>query len=581
MKMRILARLVLVLLASSSCAVEVGEVDRTDPLAESLGELLSNYEQYGFSGAVLVSRGGAVLLERGYGYANRETGERNTADTRFDFSSIAKTFTGAAVLALESEGILSVDDRLEDHLGPFSDERKSGATIHHLATHTAGLAHRSQSALDYSEDRDRWILSMKEAPFESDPGSSYRYSNAGASFLAALVEEVAGEPFEDFVRARLFEPLGMDSTGFWSELEFGEAGVALGYGDESKTAAPAEYANWTWGLKGSTGIVSTVGDIHRWFEAMSQGDLLSPDQYARAFDPEETEAFGWHTETDEKGRTFIHKGGGLNAMQTQILAYPDQEVVIVWAHNNMARNWRRALNRGLTAIALGDPLVLPPALTAAQSGGVEMSGLWETDGGTLLELDSGPEGLLALGNGFGMPQGLVRKTVDGPWVSFDVERVTLLTLRPQGDSLEVVLEPEAERLLLHRSDSSGVTIEPLAEPTVRALELGRQASAWLFTGETERIWEASAFRPVRGAWSREDWAKKAEFIAGRVGVEVRVVEEAWVKRNGSWRYWRTFESEAGMVVTMRFHFSSDAQVLSYGINPQGSEPEFDEKRVIG
>ena len=396
-----------------SCAPTTQDNAETEELALQLEQLLSTYEQYGFSGSVLVSQDGEIVFEGGYGFANRKSGERNTPDTQYDFASIAKTFTGAAVLSLEAEGLLSVDDRLEQHLGPFP-EQKSTATIHHLATHTAGLAHRSKSELDYSPDRQVWIQSMKDAPFESEPGSSYRYSNAGTSFLAALVEDVAGEPFEEVVRERLLEPAGLESTGFYPEFEPGQAGLANGYGDESATVAPPEYEDWTWGAVGSTGIISTVGDIHSWFQAVRDGDLLPPEQTARAFDPDETEAYGWHTEIDDQGRTFIHKGGGLEAMQSQILAYPDQGVVVVWAHNNMSRNWRRALNRGLSSIALGDPYLLPPGITASAASAPDLAGWWQTGSGTGLELVETDEGLEVGGNGFGIPEGLLRSGSAAP-----------------------------------------------------------------------------------------------------------------------------------------------------------------------
>ena len=162
-----------------ACQHRDGEIQRR------LSELLSAYQDWGFSGTVLVARGSKVIFEEGYGYANRETGEPSTPDTRYDFASIAKTFTGAAVLALEADGLLGTQDRLEAYIGGFPDDRKSAATFHHVASHTAGLAHRSQSELAYGLDRKAYIESMKNAPFETPPGERYRYSNAGASFLAA------------------------------------------------------------------------------------------------------------------------------------------------------------------------------------------------------------------------------------------------------------------------------------------------------------------------------------------------------------------------------------------------------------
>jgi CubicO group peptidase (beta-lactamase class C family) len=563
-----------------SCAFQGQDETESEEVPRRLGQLLSTYEQYGFSGSVLVSTGGQVVFARGYGFANRESGERNTAETRFDFASIAKTFTGAAVLSLEAEGLLSVNDRLEKHLGPFP-EQKSTATIRHLATHTGGLAHRSKSVLEYGQDRETYVQSMKDAPFESVPGSSYRYSNAGTSLLAAVVEEVAGKPFEVVVRERLFRPAGLTSTGFYTEFEPGSPGLARGYLDETVTPAPPEYDEWTWGAVGATGIVSTVGDIHTWFDVLYAGEILPREQAAKVFDPEETEAFGWHMETNEQGRTFIHKGGGLAAMQTQILAYPDQETVVVWAHNNMSRNWRRALNRGISSAALGDSFLLPPEITAIRKSDPDLEGWWQTEGGTLLELVDTGAGLGVGGNGFGIPEGPLRPGMDGSWVSFDVERVSTFALALNRDgSVRVELEPEGERLVLGRVEASEPAYQPLVEPTDKSLDFARQVSAWIMNGDADQTWNASVYRPVRGSYSREGWMDRFKFIAGRVGAEVRLIEEAWVLREGSWRYWRTFESRGGMEVVLRFGVSGDEKVLSYGINPRGAEPAFDEKRTV-
>ena len=565
--------------ATWSCTPLNPELSEMDETARRLDELLSTYEKYGFSGSVLVSKGGEVVFEGVYGFANRETGERNTLDTRYDFASIAKTFTGAAVLALEAEGLLSVGDPLEQHLGPFP-EQKASDTIRHLATHTAGLAHRSKSELDYGEDRAAYVQSMKDAPFETAPGSSYRYTNAGASLLGALVEEVAGEDFEQVVRARLFEPAGMTATGFYPDYEPGETGLARGYGDETATPAPPEYEGWTWGAIGATGIISTVRDIHTWYQALYGGEVLPSEQTVQIFDPEEEEAFGWHMETNEQGRTFIHKGGGLSAMQSQILAYPDQGVVVVWAHNNMARNWRQALNQGISSIALGDAFSMPPDIVASGASAPDLEGWWQTESGTRIELVETGEGLGVGGNGFGLPAGLLSAGAEETWISFDVERLSSFVLGAVDAEVRVELEPEAERLVLVRAEPTEPAFLPLEEPGADALEFARRMSAWILSGDVEQAWNASVYRPVRGSYSRQGWQERFDFIAGRVGDEARLIEEAWVLREGTWRYWRTFESSAGMEIVIRFGVSGDEKLLSFGINPRGSTPTFNEKRTV-
>ena len=169
----------------------------------------------------------------------------------------------------------------------------------------------------------------------------------------------------------------------------------------------------------------------------------------------------------------------------------------------------------------------------------------------------------------------------GSWGSFDVPGVSsFLLVSSEDGGLQVELEPEGERMALERAQSSAPAFLPLTEPDAGALAFARQASAWTLAGETEEMTTASVFRPVRGSYSQAGWAERSEFIANRVGGEVRVIEEAWVLREGTWRYWRTFESTGGVEIVLRFGVTADQQVLSFGINPRGSEPEFDEKRIV-
>ena len=554
-----------------------------ESMQSKLSRLLSSYEDWGFSGTVLVARGSEVVFEQGYGYANRATRDPNTPGTRFDFASIAKTFTGAAILALEADGLLDVTDSLETYIGSFSDARKSSAMVHHLATHTAGLAHRSQSQLAYGPDRLAYIESMKEAPFETPPGKNYRYSNAGTSLLAALVESISEVPYERFIQTRFFEPLGLTSARFIPEVDPEQTRLALGYQDETRTPAPTIYDNgWNWGLIGSTGITATVRDIYLWYEALYKGDLLPPVQRQKLFDASEEEAYGWHTDRDEADRLRIHKGGGLPAMQSQIRAYPESDIVIVWAHNNTTRNWRRALNEGITAIALGDPFGYVPEVDEAHTPGsrpLPEEGVYTTSDGTMLELTA-EDGELLLGrNGFGLTPSPLRAGQTQNWILFSPEDLIWLSLSETTEtSLRAILGPEAQEYDLTR------TTMPLSklldQPEPAHLERVRGYVAALQESDTGAIHKASLYQPLAGSLSLDDWNRQARFLAGNIGPEARLIEEAWALRNGTWRYWRTYEAESGAQVMLRFQLTTRGEIAGFGMNPAQSEPETAEKRTI-
>jgi CubicO group peptidase (beta-lactamase class C family) len=301
-----------------------------------LQTLLKDYESQGFSGTVLVAKNDRVVLHEGYGFADRERGIRNGRDTLYEVASLNKTYTAAAILQLEAKGALTTNDLLSRHLGSLPPP-KDTATIHHLATHTAGLVPEGTDLGD-GLDREQFLANVRNVRAESVPGERYRYTNAGYSVLAAIVEKVSGMPYETYVREQL-------SKG---EIYFrGEATpphMARGYiGD--KESVPPPYG---WGTRGAGGMITTVAELYRWHRALH----ANPDM-KKMWEPGPEEGYAWHVERDAEGRRMIHKGGGMREYATQIIYYPDQRVVIIWASNDLGKRWRQDLNRGIAKVMLG------------------------------------------------------------------------------------------------------------------------------------------------------------------------------------------------------------------------------------
>jgi CubicO group peptidase (beta-lactamase class C family) len=313
-----------------------------------LDSLLSAYEREGFSGTVLVAQRGRVLLLKGYGFADKDRRIRNSPATRFELNSHTKMFTATAILQLAGEGKLRLDDRLDRFFGPFPPAKRD-ATVEHLASHTAGLVVAGANL--NGESRNAFIADMKRLPIESTPGGAYRYTNAGYSLLALVVEAASGMDYEAYLRERVFIPAGMRSATFRDAVPGDDTLFAKGYG-----ASPSNAANpYVWGTIGAGGVWSTVGDVYRWVIAVRHGSLI-PAAYHRLLHspprPPSREAFGWHVyPAADTSRFRIDKGGGSEVFATQLLYYPDDQVVIVWASNDLTRRWRQTLNRALPDIA--------------------------------------------------------------------------------------------------------------------------------------------------------------------------------------------------------------------------------------
>ena len=243
------------------------------------GTLIDSYfealESGGFSGTVLVARKGELLLHKGYGLADRERKTPCTTETVFDIGSITKQFTAAAILKLETEGKLRVEDRLSQHLEGVPEDKKD-ITLHHLLTHTSGLDHAYGEDDDYAP-RDLAVRLFLRMPLLTAPGERYHYSNPGFSLLAAVVEKLSGMTYEEYLHDRFFRPAGMTQTGYflprWNVL-----GVSRNYsGDEDN--GWTFNRNWGpegpyWHLYGNGGILTTSGDLHKWEQALMSDRFL-------------------------------------------------------------------------------------------------------------------------------------------------------------------------------------------------------------------------------------------------------------------------------------------------------------------
>ena len=137
----------------------------------------------------------------GFGLADRDAKVAAGCDTVYDTMSMTKQFTAAAILKLEMMGKLRVSDPISKFVGPVPDDKRA-ITLHHLLTHTAGLTEGLGG--DYEALSQREMLDgALESELRSAPGTEYSYSNLGYSMLAAIIEQVSGRSYEEFLAESL------------------------------------------------------------------------------------------------------------------------------------------------------------------------------------------------------------------------------------------------------------------------------------------------------------------------------------------------------------------------------------------
>jgi CubicO group peptidase (beta-lactamase class C family) len=337
---------VLVLVCSVICvaspAPDTGAV--VNPPGKRIDSYFQALEQGGFSGTVLVARKGKLLLHKGYGLADREDKTPCTTETVFDIGSITKQFTAAAILKLEMAGKLRVEDPLSKYLEGVPED-KASITLHHLLTHTSGLDH------EYGEDdayapRDLAVRLFLHMPLITPPGAKYRYSNAGFSLLAAVVEKVSGKPYETYLREVFFGPLGMAKTGYilphWNVLE-----VSRNY-SEKKDNGWTFNRNWGpdgpyWHLFGNGGILTTTGDLYKWEEALLSDRALSPEARRKLWTPHAPDnsgssyGYGWRVGKTGYGSAYSGHGGGSSwGVACVYYRFPDEGLLVLVLSNQAA-----------------------------------------------------------------------------------------------------------------------------------------------------------------------------------------------------------------------------------------------------
>ncbi|MGP4110502.1 serine hydrolase domain-containing protein [Streptomyces sp. 4N509B] len=296
-------------------------------------------------GTVLVAHGEDTVRCQARGLADRAAHTPATCDTVYDIGSITKSFTAAAILKLEMMGELSVTDRISAHLGPVPDDKRA-ITVHHLLTHTAGLPEALGD--DYEETgRDAMVAAALRAPLRSTPGTTFHYSNAGYSLLAAIVERASGTGYEEFLNAHLLTPAGMTDTGYvlpdWDRdqvaVEYDERGAPRGRPQEHPWAADGPH----WHLRGNGGLLSTARDMYRWHQAL-RGDAVLDEHARRALVTRHVSegggsfyGYGWSVPTlDGVGEVATHNGGN-GWSYARVVRGLDEDLMIFWASSQAHR----------------------------------------------------------------------------------------------------------------------------------------------------------------------------------------------------------------------------------------------------
>ena len=326
---------------AQECALDVPVLDRW---------LKGEADTAGFSGIVLIERAGKPVVNRFYGRAGR--------DNAFWLASTTKQFTAAAILRLVDEGKLAVTDSVY-HFFRSAPRRARSITVEQLLTHTSGIA--ASGVANGIGDREAAVRAILAEPLDHAPGTAYHYEDEDYNLLAAIVEVVAGVPFEAFVERSLLIPAGLAHTGFCGRLA-PNVKVAPSASRDVPPPCTAGITPIDWADRGATGLVGTAADLLKWTRAIRGGRILSETSREEL---ERGHVFVRHEESadlyysygarvymqDRRRREVWHSGYDVRVGQSSTVRLLDNGVFIVVLANSgldrSGRPWAASIARGV------------------------------------------------------------------------------------------------------------------------------------------------------------------------------------------------------------------------------------------
>jgi CubicO group peptidase (beta-lactamase class C family) len=253
----------------------IEQKETLDWLSNYLETLKSEYDLYG---SILIAKGNKILFEEYYGFADADKKIPITNKTLFNVASGGKMFTALCIAKLVEMNKLSYEDKITKYLKGFNDESKAdNITIHHLLSHTSGIAEywtgQNDNAVYSATSINDHLQLVLESGFDFEPGTAYQYCNSNFILLGAIIEKVTGKSFYDFVQETVFNPADMKQSGYFNHASVNTA-IPLARGENE-----TEWIEAVHGIKGSSGggAYSNVNDVLKFSNALRNNLIVSKE----------------------------------------------------------------------------------------------------------------------------------------------------------------------------------------------------------------------------------------------------------------------------------------------------------------
>jgi CubicO group peptidase (beta-lactamase class C family) len=408
---------------------------------------------------VAVGERGRMTYAHGFGHRDREAGLPITPDTMFGIGSVTKSFTAVAILQLQEQGRLSIDDPVVRHIPELAVPNAHGdppMRIHHLLTHSSGLPPlptlvpamltslrqdeavaremglptellRDGQAIDSPEEMVRYLNALDIRPL-GRPGEVFSYSNDGYALLGMIVERVSGQPYGDYLAEHVLGPAGMGRTGL-VEAAPGDPDASVLYarrrregegGAEGEGEVVRSPLWWQSSAMAAAGFLrSTAADLLRYLEIFRTGGTVDGVRLLReesvramtarhiACDLDQWYGYGLMVSAHQAGVTLVEHGGSIKGVAAQILLVPERGLTVAVLANLAGTPSLRlaigAVNAYLGLEDVGTPRISPPDYAGPAEDLEELVGRYASEEGAQCEVSREGDHLVLTSGGERLP----------------------------------------------------------------------------------------------------------------------------------------------------------------------------------
>ncbi|HEY3219803.1 MAG TPA: serine hydrolase domain-containing protein [Gemmatimonadales bacterium] len=303
----------------------------------TVDDLFTAYSGAAPGASVVVISDGRVIVRRAYGTADLEHHIAAAPETDYRLASVSKQFTAMAIMLLARDGRIRYDQPVRDFL-PELPAATQAVTIRHLLNHTSGLWDYEdlipESRTAQLDDTDVLTLVRSKDSLYFPAGSQYRYSNSGYVLLGLIVARVSGMTFPNFLRTRVFLPLGMGASVAHVEGLDTIPLRAYGYSPRGGTFVQTDQSV-TSATLGDGGIYTNVDDMTRWDHALDGTVLVDAATLELATTPPQLPAgaatqygFGWFVDSYRGERRWRHTGE-TSGFRNAIMRFPGRRLTVI------------------------------------------------------------------------------------------------------------------------------------------------------------------------------------------------------------------------------------------------------------